>query len=56
VTTPATFKLKCVGCGAIDRRDAEECREQPFCTKCYCPMILESATVNLKPKRKGTRR
>jgi len=36
-----TFTLKCVGCNIKEDRPAAECREQPFCTKCYMPMVLE---------------
>jgi len=36
-----TFSLKCVGCGAKDTRPAEECREQPYCKKCYLPMVVD---------------
>lgn len=41
----ATFKLVCVSCGAKDERPAEKCKEQPFCEKCYSPMILDCVTV-----------
>ena len=41
----AKFKLKCVGCGTVEIRDAEQCKEQPFCDKCYMPMTLESVEV-----------
>lgn len=41
----ATFKLKCVGCGGVESRPASECREMPFCNKCYMPMTLEEVTV-----------
>ena len=40
-----TFTLKCVGCGKIETRPAEECTEQPFCNECYMPMILDSVNV-----------
>ena len=36
-----TFTLKCVGCSMTEDRPAAECREQPFCTKCYMPMVLD---------------
>jgi hypothetical protein len=42
----ATFKLKCVGCGTIEKRLAAECREQPYCKKCFMPMVLEEVKVN----------
>ena len=41
----ATFKLKCIGCKMIERRPAEECREQPFCKKCLMPMVLEEVAI-----------
>lgn len=40
-----TFKLKCVGCKAIETRPAAECREQPFCKLCSMPMVLEKVTT-----------
>lgn len=40
-----TFTLKCVTCGVIETRPASECHEQPFCKKCYGPMLLTGATV-----------
>lgn len=41
----ATFKLKCVGCGCVESRPAEECREMPFCNKCNMPMTLEEVKL-----------
>jgi hypothetical protein len=41
----AKFKLRCVGCCMVEERDADDCREQPFCNKCYMPMVLEKVTV-----------
>ena len=50
------FRLKCVGCGVVENRDAEKCKGDlpPFCDKCYMPMIVEHVSVDLahKPKRK----
>ena len=40
-----TFTLKCVGCKTVENRPAAECREMPFCTKCYMPMLLEKASA-----------
>ncbi len=41
-----TFTLKCVGCGIKEDRPASDCRgEQPFCNKCYMPMVLEKVKV-----------
>lgn len=40
-----TFKLKCVGCGEVESRPAEECREMPFCAKCNMPMTLEEVSL-----------
>jgi hypothetical protein len=42
----ATFTLKCVGCGMVERRPAEKCAEQPFCEKCYMPMTLEKVEAH----------
>lgn len=41
----AAFTLKCVGCGIVEIRPASKCQEQPYCTKCYCPMVLQKAEV-----------
>lgn len=45
MTQTATFKLRCVGCKAIEHRPASECREMPFCEKCSMPMVLEEVSV-----------
>ena len=42
----ATFTLRCVGCKRTEKRPADKCIEQPFCSECYMPMILE--TVDAK--------
>ena len=44
------FKLKCVGCGKIEKRPAEQCHDQPFCS-CGLPMILVEAAANLTVDR-----
>ena len=41
-----TFTLKCVGCKTTEDRPASECREQPFCKKCFMPMVLEKVRKN----------
>lgn len=41
----ATFRLKCVVCGKVETRPAEQCKEQPYCNCCGGPMILEEAAV-----------
>lgn len=41
----ATFKLRCVGCQTIETRPAHDCHEQPFCNRCYMPMVLEEVSV-----------
>lgn len=51
----AMFRLKCVGCHAVEDRPAEECREQPFCKKCYMPMVLERVSIKVARKKKGTK-
>jgi hypothetical protein len=53
MTTVTTFKLKCVGCKAIEYRPAEDCREMPFC-KCGMPMILEE--VKIRPAKREPRK
>jgi rRNA maturation endonuclease Nob1 len=40
----ATFKLKCVGCGKVEKRPADQCKEQPFCA-CGMPMVLQQVKV-----------
>lgn len=54
----ATFKLVCVSCEAKDERHAEDCKEQPFCEKCYSPMILDRVTVRARrtPETKEEKR
>jgi len=47
------FKLKCVGCGYVEERPANDCREQPFCDKCYMPMTLESVESKSVQRRKA---
>lgn len=39
------FTLKCVGCGMVEDRPASECREMPFCEKCFMPMTLEKVAT-----------
>jgi len=34
------FHLKCVRCGTVEVRRAEECKEMPFCS-CGMPMTLQ---------------
>lgn len=48
----ATFKLKCVGCQTIEKRPADECKEMPFCNKCFMPMVLVEVTIKNKAERK----
>jgi hypothetical protein len=50
--TTGIFKLKCVGCGCTEERPAENCRDQPFCEKCYMPMTLERVSVKTTKKAK----
>jgi len=54
----AKFTLKCVGCGMVERRDAEQCRDQPFCNKCYMPMTVTDVSGSLRTpaKRKAGRK
>lgn len=49
----AKFKLKCVGCGHVETRDASDCTEQPFCDKCYMPMTPEQVDVKQQAKGRG---
>ena len=49
IASQEMFKLKCVGCETVEERPAEECLEQPFCLKCYMPMML--IEVNIKCQR-----
>jgi hypothetical protein len=50
----AAFKLKCVGCKVVETRQAEDCQEQPYCNKCYMPMVLVEVLVEkAAPKPKG---
>jgi hypothetical protein len=35
------FTLKCCGCGNVETRPSCDCLQQPMCSACYCPMILE---------------
>jgi rRNA maturation endonuclease Nob1 len=50
----ATFKLRCVGCGIKEDRPAEECREMPFCKKCFMPMVLLAVTVKNRRTKETT--
>jgi hypothetical protein len=43
--TTVTFKLKCVICGDKETRQLSHHDEQPFCSKCYGPMIVDKVTV-----------
>jgi hypothetical protein len=46
MNSQATFKLKCVLCGQVEKRAAEECKgDPPACSKCLGPMILQSVIV-----------
>lgn len=49
----ATFDLKCVCCGAKDKRPASECMgaDSPICKTCFGPMVLDRVTVSDGPAR-----
>lgn len=48
-----TFKLKCVGCGKVENRPADDCHsEMPICGVCYMPMILQTVTTK-QPKARA---
>ena len=42
------FVLQCVSCKAIDQRETKNVTEQPFCEKCYSPMVTKSVILNSK--------
>lgn len=42
------FVLQCVTCKAIEQREVKDVREQPFCEKCYMPMITKTVILNSK--------
>jgi hypothetical protein len=48
-----TFKLKCVLCGKVEDRPADECRgnDPPACSMCFGPMTLERVTAKQGRKR-----
>jgi hypothetical protein len=38
------YRLRCVGCR--ERTSVPELpREQPFCTLCYCPLVLDEVVI-----------
>ena len=54
MTQQVAFKLKCVGCGAIEKRPAADCRgeDPPFCSKCFMPMVLMAIKNETRKKAK----
>jgi hypothetical protein len=55
MTQQATFKLKCVGCGTIEKRPAADCRgeDPPFCNKCFMPMVLMEVVIKNETRKKA---
>lgn len=53
MTQEATFKLRCVGCQIIQHRPAAECKEMPFCKKCFMPMVLVEVTIKNPTRKKA---
>lgn len=47
----AAFKLKCVGCAMVETRPAADCTEQPFCNKCFMPMVLLEVSIREKKEK-----
>lgn len=45
--TAVIFKLKCILCKNKENRPADQCRgkDNPSCSKCYGPMILEEVKI-----------
>ncbi len=50
----ATFTLKCVICGTVDKRPESECTRDLYCKECLGPVTLRG--VDLRPPTKRTRR
>lgn len=42
------FVLECVSCKATEQRETKTVTEQPFCEKCYSPMITKTVILNSK--------
>lgn len=42
------FVLQCVGCKAIEQKQTKDVHDQPFCSKCYMPMVTKSVILNSK--------
>jgi hypothetical protein len=42
------FVLECVTCKAVEQRQTKDVTEQPFCDKCYSPMVTKSLILNSK--------
>lgn len=40
------FVLKCVGCKHEEERECKTVTEQPYCEKCYQPMVVKSVILN----------
>ncbi len=49
------FVLRCVTCKGRDERECKTVTEQPFCDRCYSPMVTESVILNSHkpPSRDG---
>lgn len=55
-TQVASFKLICVGCRDKETRPASECTEQPYCKKCFLPMVLDEVTIQHRETPRKVRR
>jgi hypothetical protein len=44
------FRLKCVSCGTIEEMECKTVTGQPFCDKCFSPMIVISVILNKSVK------
>jgi hypothetical protein len=40
------FVLRCVTCKNREERECKTVTEQPFCDRCYSPMVTESVILN----------